>query len=112
MKKIHINLRLIHILLYVVIISSSINVYAQDYFDVDGITYVRHAKSSNNATIIRCDTNKISSEFTIPSTVTYEGCTYKVIAISQDAFWSCKRLTSIIIQDGILYIALNPQSTP
>ena len=37
----------------------------------------------------------------VPATVTYDGVTYTVIAIGEDAFWACKGVTAVTIPNGV-----------
>ena len=41
----------------------------------------------------------------IPATVTYDGVTYNVTAVGQDAFMDCLNITSVTLPDGITNIA-------
>lgn len=41
---------------------------------------------------------------TIPSTVTYNGTTYSVVGISEEAFKGCSSLTSVTIPNSVTYI--------
>ena len=41
----------------------------------------------------------------IPATVTYDGVTYNVTAVGQDAFMDCLNITSVTLPDGITDIA-------
>ena len=45
-----------------------------------------------------------SGEVIIPSEVTYEGKTYKVIGIGNHAFWGCYEMTSLVIPKSLKYI--------
>ncbi len=45
-----------------------------------------------------------SGSVVIPSTITYEGKTYRVTAIDQEAFWHCDDLTSVTIGDNVTSI--------
>lgn len=48
--------------------------------------------------------NEYSGEVTIPSTVTYEGITYNVKAIGNNAFRDCKNLTGVVIPESVTSI--------
>lgn len=48
--------------------------------------------------------NNYSDTIVIPSTVTHEGKTYKVIGIGEQAFSICHNLKSVTIPESILYI--------
>ena len=48
--------------------------------------------------------NEYTGEVTIPSTITYEGNTYRVTSIDNYTFYQCEYLTSIIIPEGVTSI--------
>lgn len=50
----------------------------------------------------------LSGAVTIPSTVTYNGTTYSVVDIEQEAFWACVNVTSISIPATVTSIERNP----
>ncbi|MBQ7540586.1 MAG: hypothetical protein IJT13_05620, partial [Bacteroidaceae bacterium] len=66
---------------------------------IDGINYV--LTSSNKTACVTYTGSNYSSNNTytgsvvIPETVTYDGTTYSVRSISDNAFWGCMGLTSI-----------------
>ena len=80
------------------------NLYPQDtygyYFNtnVAHVTYLYHRYSgSSNKTAY-------SGSVTIPSSITYNGKTYSVTAITLDAFRSCRGLTSVEIPSSVTSI--------
>ena len=51
--------------------------------------------------------NEYSGAVTIPSTVTYNGETYRVTSIGYSAFWDCSSLTAITIPEGVIEIGMS-----
>ena len=72
------------LLLLTLMIAGHLTAWAYS-FEVDGIYY---NKNGNNATVTYRDNNynSYSGEVTIPSTVTYDGVTYTVTAVGDNAF--------------------------
>ena len=79
-------------------------------FEVNGIYY--NFSSSSDLTVevtykgYRSEdySNEYAGAVIIPSTVDYEGRTYSVISIGEEALSYCEGLTSIIISDGVTTI--------
>jgi hypothetical protein len=71
-------------------------------FMVDGIRYALFAP--NSVGVIQ-KTPAYSGDITIPPTVSYEGTTYAVIGIAEEAFAFCTGLTSITLPEGMTMIA-------
>lgn len=69
-------------------------------FEKDGIYY---NITSAGSTVEVAQASYVG-DVTIPSTVTYEGTTYKVTKIGKRAFKNCSGLTSITIPNSITYI--------
>ena len=69
-------------------------------FEVDGIYYYT---SSNNATVTS-RSNGYSGDVNIPASVTYDGVTYNVTSIGNNAFYGCRGLTSITIPNSVTSI--------
>ena len=66
---------------------------------VDGIYYNFDA-STQTASVVKGD-NKYSGSITIPSTVAYNGTSYRVTSIGSHAFYNCYRLTSVTIPNSV-----------
>ena len=76
-------------------------------FEVDGIYY--NNLGGNNVAVTYKGSNfnfydEYSGEVTIPETVTYNGTTYSVTSIGDEAFRSCSSLTSITIPNSVTSI--------
>lgn len=71
--------------------------------EIDGICY---NFSGNTATVTyrNHDGNNYSGEVVIPETVTYDGMTYRVTAIGDNAFVVCSDLTSVTIPGSVTSI--------
>ncbi len=61
--------------------------------------------NTKQATVIASDI-KYTGSVTIPSTVTYKGVTYDVIAVGNNAFSDCSDLTSVTIPNSVTSIGL------
>ena len=77
--------------------------YAYD-FEVDGIYYNFRSDAGIVAVTESPNTNKYSGDVTIPETVTYNGSTYTVRVIDDQAFSGCNGLTSVTIGDSVRII--------
>ena len=79
-------------------------------FEVDGIYYniLSESDKTVEVTYKGNSSDAYSDEYyfheTIPSTVTYGGITYTVIAIGEQAFLSCKGVTGITIPNTVTSI--------
>ena len=97
------------LLLAVIGLLCSISVSAHD-FEVDGIYY--NITSSTNKTVAvtyrgsdySSYSNEYSGAITIPESVTYNGNTYSVTSIGEDAFEFCYGLTSVVIPNSVTSI--------
>ena len=78
--------------------------YGPILFAKDGIYYVRTSKNTVEVSYKDQNYNSYSGEVTIPPTVTYEGRTYNVTAIGDDAFRGCTGLTKVTIPNTVTSI--------
>jgi surface protein len=78
--------------------------YGPILFAKDGIYYVRTSKNTVDVSYKDQNYNSYSGEVTIPPTVTYEGRTYNVTAIGNDAFRGCTGLTKVTIPNTVTSI--------
>ena len=78
--------------------------YGPILFSKDGIYYVRTSKNTVEVSYKDQNYNSYSGEVTIPPTVTYEGRTYNVTAIGDDAFRGCTGLTKVTIPNTVTSI--------
>ena len=96
---------LILALLSLLPVKASAYLYYKNYDAyVDGIYY----KLSGNEAKVTYEEDYVmpcySGSVVIPSTITYEGQTYRVTAIDQEAFYHCTDLTSITFGDNVTSI--------
>ena len=73
--------------------------YAQEYVTIDGIGY---DLSGTEATLV--SGNSCSGNLVIPGSFIYEGTTYTVTSIGEDAFGYCTGLTSVTIPNSVTSI--------
>ena len=92
-------------LLLVALFLTSISISAHDFM-VDGIYYNVLTNSTVEVTYLGSYGTSYSytGAVTIPSTVTYEGITYSVTSIDNDAFYWCGGLTSVSIPNSVTEI--------
>ena len=104
MKKIYFK----HFLVTLLLLCSTV-ANAHD-FEVDGIYYNITSSSNKTVEVTYRGTSfdQYSNEYTgsvvIPSSVTYNGTTYSVTSIGDDAFWRCTGLTSVTIPNSVTSI--------
>ena len=81
------------------------NIVGMPYtFEVDGTSY--HATTMNTATVIahNDEATLYSGDVVIPDSVTYEGYTFAVTGIENNAFEDCYDLTSVVIPNSVTHI--------
>lgn len=77
--------------------------YAQQ-FEVDGIYYNYHSNDQTASVTRLPNNNYYKGDIHIPSAVTINGRTLPVTKIENIAFGSCKDVTSVTIDDGVIVI--------
>lgn len=73
-----------------------------DAVEIDGIYY--NLNEENHTAEVTTNPNKYTGDVVIPATVTYQAVDYSVTSIGEDAFGSCKGLTSVVIPNGVTSI--------
>ena len=93
------------LLMLTAVLSASTNVYTYG-FQVNLIYYniISSAKKTVEITYGTSSTISYHGDFAIPEQVTYSGDTYSVIAIGDEAFENCSRLTSVTIPNSVTSI--------
>ena len=84
--------------IFITLISLCLSGMASTFIQ-NGIKYVTTSNSE-----VSVSANNYSGSITIPYTVTYDGTTYKVTAISSGAFNNCSNLTSVSIGSNVTTI--------
>jgi hypothetical protein len=72
---------------------------AADYFEDKGIKYLCDNNSLTAKVAYGVDKNR--SEVYIPATIEYKGQKYKVVEITERAFWEFTNIKKIILEEGI-----------
>lgn len=74
-------------------------------FEENGLYYKITSRTAPYTVAVASSLPKrYSGAVTIPETVTNNGITYKVTAISKAAFWCCRELTSVTIPNTVVVI--------
>ena len=92
-----------HLLLSLLVVMAALmpaSMAAYD-FEVNGIYYIKRANNTLRVTYKDNNYNSYSGHVVLPPTVTYEGVTYTVTEIGNNAFMNCKELLSVDIQSPI-----------
>ncbi len=100
--------------LLLLMVSVSANAYDFSAKNGDGVTIYYNITSSSNMTCeVTCYSSKSSSNseaysgaVSIPATVTYDGITYTVTSIGDDAFYRCSGLTEVTIPESVTSIGM------
>lgn len=91
--------------LWLVLVMLFVPTVASAYvFEVDGIYY---NIEGNNAIVTYggySDDERYTGDVVIPESVTYNGVTYAVVAIGNNAFNGCGKLTSVVIPNSVTSI--------
>ena len=99
---------------FLALVASMSTAFAHDA-EIDGIYYnlntsfIPPMSFNYTATVTYCGDydNKYAGSVVIPSSVTYNGTTYSVISIGDEAFRSCESLTSVTIPNSVTSIGKN-----
>ena len=95
------------VLTFLILVDFALQAFAYD-FEVDGIYYYICSHSeSPEVWVVSCsqpEHNCYSGDVVIPETVTYEGVTYTVTQILNNAFQDCTELTSVSIPNTMTTI--------
>ncbi|MBO7538611.1 MAG: leucine-rich repeat protein [Prevotella sp.] len=91
------------LLLFVMMLFVTTSVSALEV-EIDGLWYEVISKLKEAKIIQYKDGNKYYGNIIIPETVNYEGVTYEVTSISNNAFEECSMLKSIKIPNSVTFL--------
>ena len=77
----------------------NISIFAQTTVKINGLNYL--LDTSNKTAIVTVQSDNISGDITIPSSVSYSGYTYNVTELAEKAFMNCQQITSVSIPNTI-----------
>ena len=100
-KHLHNSLRALFLSLAVLL---SLPMLAEDV-EIDGIKYYLNVEAKQVA-VVRKSSGAYSGELVIPETVEYQGTTYSVTTIRENAFENCSGLTSVTIGNSVTSIGM------
>ena len=89
------------LLILIALLPMVASAYDVEIDEIDGICY----NFSENKAEVTSGGAKYSGDVVIPSSVTYNGTTYTVTSIGEEAFVDCEALTSVTIPEGVTNIA-------
>ena len=92
-----------NLILLLVVTFGFVKVIAQEVntkFEVDGVQYV-YDKENDMVVVGDNSYYEGTSDLVIPATVEYDGKEYPVKKIVEGAFFTCKKLTSVVIPNTI-----------
>ncbi len=93
------------VLVLLVMVLGTTNMFA---FEVDGLLFNITSETNQTVEVTNKDFNgNYQGEIVIPESIVYNGKTYKVTAISDNAFYNCIYLTSITIPKTIVSVGKN-----
>lgn len=79
-------------------------IFAEEKAEIEGIMYNFNDYNYLASVISRGTSSGYTGDVIIPASVIYNGDTYNVVAIGQDAFKDCKSLYSVTIPNSVTYI--------
>lgn len=78
------------------------NIAANTKFIVDEFMYeIRSDEEGNRTCAVLAGEDKYSGDIVVPETVKYDGKTYTVVAVGEQAFYGCTELTSVKLPDTV-----------
>lgn len=94
------------LLCFIAVLCMSLQLFAYDFSAVNNgkTIYYNITSSTSPMTVAVASSSSYSGSVVIPSNVTYNGNTYSVTSIGNDAFYCCSLLTSITIPNSVTII--------